>query len=87
MHYIYVLKNEESELYIGRTSDLRARLKAHSEGKVRSTKGNRWELVYYEAYKSLEDAQERERQLKTHGQAKRWLKQRISRSLQSSTQS
>ncbi|GEA14625.1 hypothetical protein E308F_08700 [Moorella sp. E308F] len=85
MYYVYVLKNEEGELYIGQTSDLKARLKAHNEAKNRSTRGHRWEVVYYEAYKAKEDALDRERQLKKHGQAKRWLKQRIARSLQSST--
>ena len=82
MYYVYVIKNEENEIYVGRTNDLRARFKAHNEGRNTSTKGHRWELVYYEAYKAEEDARERETQLKTHGQAKRWLKERIKRSLQ-----
>ena len=81
MHYVYVILNEENKIYIGRSHDLKARLKTHNEGKNTSTKGHTWELVYYEAYKADEDAWEREAQLKAHGQAKRWLKERIKRSL------
>ncbi|TEB06296.1 hypothetical protein Pmgp_03788 [Pelotomaculum propionicicum] len=81
MHYVYVIRDEE-ELYIGRTSNLRARIKSHNEGRNRSTKGHQWELIYYEAYKSPEDALKRENQLKKHGNAKRWLKERIMHSLQ-----
>ena len=81
MHYVYVIKNENGELYIGRTSNLKERMKSHNEGKNRSTKGHQWEVVYYEAYKALEDAINRELKLKQHGRAKRWLKQRIARSL------
>jgi putative endonuclease len=87
MHYVYVLKNERGEIYIGETSNLDARLKAHNDGRNRSTKGHRWEVVYYEAYRSPEDARKRERKLKAHGQAKRWLKERIARSLEGGAQS
>ena len=81
MHYVYVLRNELSKIYIGRTADLEKRIIAHNKGLNTSTKGHQWELIYYEAYKSIEDALEREKQLKKHGQAKRWLKHRIARSL------
>ena len=80
MHYVYVLKSGD-KLYIGRTSDLKTRIKSHYEGINRSTKGHQWELIYYEAYKSLKDAIKRENQLKKHGNAKRWLKERIIHSL------
>ncbi len=83
MHYVYVLKSNQGALYVGRTCNLRSRLKAHNEGKNRSTRHRQWELVYYEAYKSQEDAIARENSLKHHGQAIRWLKQRIAKSLQS----
>jgi predicted GIY-YIG superfamily endonuclease len=36
--YVYVLMNEKQELYIGRTNDLRRRVKAHNQGKSQYTK-------------------------------------------------
>ena len=75
--YVYVLVNEKQELYIGKTNDLRRRIEAHNQGKSRYTKGHQWSLVYYEAFRSSIDAYRREQQLKQHGQAKRWLKERI----------
>ena len=81
MRYAYVILNEQQGIYIGRTNNLSTRLESHNEGRNRSTRGHQWELVYYEAYKSSEDAREREKQLKHSGQAKRWLMQRIARSL------
>ncbi len=55
MHYVYVIVDEQGRTYTGRTSDLRNRIKAHNEGMNRSTRGRKWELVYYEAFKSEED--------------------------------
>ncbi len=50
--YIYVLRSlKDKKIYIGKTQDLRRRLKEHNAGKVKSTKNRRpFELVYYEAY-------------------------------------
>ena len=74
MYYVYLLKNHtKEEVYIGYTDDLKRRLKEH--------KYKNPELVYYEAYKSREDARIRERKLKQHGQTKRRLKERIHYSL------
>lgn len=72
MYYVYLIKRRNKGLYIGYTADLRKRLKQH---------GARIEdLVYYEAYKSKEDAITRERQLKKYKSAWGQLKKRISRS-------
>lgn len=81
MFYVYLLKNELNNIYIGSTNDLRRRLKEHKTGKSISTQGHEWELIYYEAYKAEKDAREREHQLKQHGQAKAKLKSRIKFSL------
>jgi hypothetical protein len=40
------------------------------------------DLFTYEAFRFEDDARERERQLKRHGQAKRWFRERIERSLE-----
>lgn len=77
MYYVYVLENTDRELYFGSTNDLRRRLSEHTRGQSTSTRGKAWTLVYYEAYRSEEDARGRESRLKLHGQAKRQLKDRI----------
>lgn len=83
MYYVYLLKSKvDNRLYLGYFSDLRKRFKEHIEGKARSTKYRLpVELVYYEAYKSKEDAKRREKQLKYFGKAYKQLKNRIQSSI------
>jgi predicted GIY-YIG superfamily endonuclease len=81
MYYVYLLLNAEGKRYIGYTSDLRKRLETHNQGKVKSTKGSKWELVYYEAYKSKKDAMIREKRLKD-GRAKYRLIERLRNSIE-----
>ncbi len=82
MFYVYVLKSlKNGDIYIGRTDDLKKRLKRHSGGFARSTKLNRpWKLVYYEAYLDKKDSTKREKQLKMH-KPKSDLKLQIKNSL------
>ena len=82
MFYVYVIKNEKGETYIGFTSDLEKRLESHNSGNNKSTRGNIWEYVYYEAFKSESDARMREQKLKQRGQSVRHLKERIINSLE-----
>ncbi len=84
MTYTYVLLSEkDSEWYTGSTRDLKARLRQHAEGRVRSTASRRpLTLLYYEAGLSLVDAFRRERFLKT-GKGKRFLRKRLADSLAS----
>ncbi|MBN1522798.1 MAG: GIY-YIG nuclease family protein [Candidatus Aureabacteria bacterium] len=67
MYYVYILycfKNKR--LYTGFSSNLRKRVKEHSQGKSPYTKIRRpIKLVYYEAHLSKKDAQRREKYLKT----------------------
>ncbi len=83
MFYLYVLKSKkDEELYIGSTNDLKRRFSEHQNGKSFSTQFRiPFELVYYEAYKNEKDAREREQALKLRGNARRFLKERIKRSL------
>ncbi len=81
MYYVYVICSQEDELYIGYSTDLKARLGAHNAGLNRSTKNRTWRLVYYEAYSCETDARAREKTLKVSGQARRWLKERIRNSI------
>lgn len=84
MFYVYVLKSsKDEELYIGSSNNLKRRLAEHQNGESFSTKFRRpFELVYYEAYKSEKDARERESALKLRGNARRFLKERIKRSIE-----
>jgi putative endonuclease len=79
MHYVYVLQGDRDRerFYIGYTSDLRARLAQHNDGKNRSTAGQSWQLVYYEAYLARTAAAARERILKHDGRSRRALMERI----------
>ena len=84
MHAVYVIQNDVTkELYIGRTSDLKARLVEHnSRGKKSTTRKNGdWQYVYIELFRSTDDADERERKLKAHGSAKQKLMLRLRKSL------
>ena len=84
MNYMYVLKSDkDNELYIGSTTDLKRRLREHNTRKSFSTSWRGpFKLVYYEAYKNLNDAREREKALKLRGNSRKHLKNRIFRSLQ-----
>lgn len=78
MHTVYVLQSgKDKNLYIGCTSDLRKRLREHSEGKVRSTKYRQpWELKYKEEFVDKYEAYFTERFYKT-AKGKRELKKKI----------
>ena len=78
MFYVYVLKGEDGKHYVGYTSELKTRIKQHQRGQNPSTKYQRWELIYYEAYKTEEKARERERKLKHHGRVYQSLIARLS---------
>ncbi len=82
MFYVYVLKSEKSgQWYTGSTGNLRKRLSQHNLGQSNWTKsGIPWKLIYYEACLSEEDAQIREKYLKT-GAGKKYLKNRLKRFL------
>ncbi|MEE8473438.1 MAG: GIY-YIG nuclease family protein [Dehalococcoidia bacterium] len=47
-HYLYILKLDGGEFYIGQTNDLEIRLKEHQDGRTRSTKGKHPKLVWFE---------------------------------------
>ena len=82
MFYVYLLESEKyKQIYIGSTNDLYRRLREHNNGLEMSTRRYRpWRLVAYEAYQSEQDAREREKRLKSHGNAIKGLKKRAQRS-------
>ena len=66
-YYVYVLQSQrDGGFYIGSAKDLKARLRKHVLGTVRSTRPRRpLELVFYEAYRNHYDAKRREIYLKS----------------------
>jgi len=82
MQYVYVLRStKDGKWYTGCTNNLRKRFSEHNDNKVTATKGRGpFELIYYEASLSKEDAFAREKYLKS-GMGKRYLKNRLKRFL------
>jgi len=82
MFYTYVLRSKSSgRWYTGSTDDLRKRLRQHNENRSRYTEGRGpFELIYYEAFKNIDDAKAREVYLKS-GMGKRYLRNRLKRFL------
>jgi len=83
MFYVYILRSKKDLLlYVGSTNDLKKRFEEHNKGKNFSTKSRApFEIIYYEAYKSEEDARHREHNLKLRANALSQLKRRIVYSL------
>ena len=72
-YYVYIVTNHSHRLYIGVTNDLERRMYEHKlkllPGHTRRYNIN--QLVYYEAYRRIQDAIEREKQLKRWRRAKK----------------
>ena len=66
MHYCYILlSNKVHIFYFGSTNDLRARLRLHNTGQVKSTKPHLpWKLVWYGAFETEKQARDFEQYLK-----------------------
>ncbi len=81
-YYVYVLQSLKSnKWYTGYTNDLRKRFNEHQNDRSTYTKGRgQFKLIYYEASLHEEDATTREKYLKS-GMGKRYLKNRLKRSL------
>jgi len=79
MFYVYLIKSRSKDWnYIGTTANLVERFKKHNNWLVRSTKFYApFNLVYYEAYKTLELARKREYELKNNSQQKEILFKRL----------
>ena len=75
MFWVYIIKNQNDDLYFGYTNNLERRLNEHNKSNFR------WKIVGCEGYLSELDARERERKLKHYGQARSHLKNRMKRSL------
>ena len=78
MFYVYVLHSTKDDgFYIVFSTNLRARLKQHQDGKSFATSHRGpWKLIYYEAYTEREDAEGREQFLKS-GAGRRFLRAQL----------
>ena len=78
MFYVYVLRSDsDSGFYIGFSTNLRARLRQHQDGESFATSHRGpWKLIYYEAYTEREDAEGREKFLKS-GAGRRFLRAQL----------
>ena len=81
-YYVYILSSQkDTKLYIGLTTNLKKRLQEHARGDVNSTKKRRYlKLIHYEYFVNQEDAEARERFLKSgygHQQLKEILKRTL----------
>ena len=67
MFYVYVIYSKKlNKRYIGRTDNLRSRIKRHNSGNSDFTsRGIPWKLIYYEAFIIKKDAIMEESFLKT----------------------
>ena len=66
MYHVHLLRCADSSFYVGLAQDLKARLKAHNEGRgvAHTFKHRPVRLVYSEQFSSEKQAVTRERQLK-----------------------
>ena len=79
MFYVYLLRSarDDSGFYIGFSTDLKRRLAEHTRGAAFATKSRGpWKLIYYEAYTEREDAEGREKFLKS-GAGRRLLRAQL----------
>ncbi len=79
MYYVYVIRSlKDQTFYIGYTNSLQRRIDEHNYRKGRFTKFHvPWELLYYEAFKELYLAKQREKMLKESGRSWQELRKRL----------
>ena len=78
MFYVYLLHStKDNGFYIGFSTDLKRRFSEHTRGALFATKSRGpWKLIYYEAYTEREDAEGREKFLKS-GAGRRFLRAQL----------
>lgn len=79
MNYVYLLKSlKDNWTYVGSTQDLQKRFRQHNNGEVKATNFYKpLNLVYYEAYRDLETAINREKEIKVSATEKDRILKRI----------
>jgi predicted GIY-YIG superfamily endonuclease len=78
MYYVYILKDKNSKIYIGYSSNLKRCIYEHLHNQVYTTsRMDEPKLFYYEAYSDKLNAELRERKLKEFGSSYHGLIKRI----------
>jgi putative endonuclease len=74
MYYVYVLKSVNfNKVYVGLTTNIDKRLIQHNSGKIKSNKAyTPFIVVYFETFKTREDARKKEKYFKA-GAGRRYL--------------
>ena len=66
MFFVYILKLSDGSYYVGYSSNIKNRIKAHKTGSISSTKNLRpIKLIYYSAFLTQRRATEFEKYLKS----------------------
>lgn len=82
MNYTYIVECKDKTLYTGWTNDLQKRIKTHNDGKGAKYTKSRLpvRLVYYEVYKTKQEAMRREYEIKqlTREQKKKLIEKALS---------
>lgn len=80
MYYVYVLEVlgvKDKRFYIGYSANLKKRMEQHVAGEVKTTKGKKPRLIYYEAFQDKYLALKREKGLKSSGSVYNALMKRL----------
>ena len=72
-YYVYILSSISKVLYIGVTNNIQRRMYEHKNKLMKgfSSKYNCNQLVYYEEYRNIQEAIDREKQLKKWNRSKK----------------
>ena len=85
VNYTYIVECKDKTLYTGWTNDLQKRIKTHNDGKGAKYTKSRLpvRLVYYEVYKTKQEAMRREYEIKqlTREQKKKLIEKALSNSM------
>ena len=76
-YLVYAIRCDNDSIYIGQTSDLFRRWEEHRKGRARWTAAHKpIEIIHHEEFATREEAEERERWLKT-GFGRKWIKREL----------
>ena len=80
-YFVYLIgnnKNNKLTTYVGYTNNLKKRINLHNIGKgAKFTKGRTWKLMYYEKYKTKNEAIRREYYIKKNRKLRNLIKKNI----------
>lgn len=74
IYFVYILRNENNQIYIGQTNNIDDRLRRHNSNYQKYTKNKGpWTLLYREEFATRAEAMLREKHLKG-GKGREWIK-------------